>query len=213
MNLCLDSSLLTEQCQKFGAPFKSYEKSATDLLSVIKMHTKANGTQNYTHNLSHSMNLDQTQVERGLQNAVIVLHNSDKTKKESQENIRHSYLEVKDFIFGKEQQYKKKDPNEAFDDFRLKMLDLSLFSSIKHQYMNNATNTNSIYAKSLKNWESKQRRIPTNAELNDTSNFYANSLVSYKSILNKSNKSVNEKKLRYLEFIKKYISRKPTEND
>lgn len=213
MNLCQDSSQLNEQCQKFGAPFKSYEKSATDLLSVLKMHTKGNSTQNYTHNLSNAMNLDHGAVERGQQNAIIILHNSDKTKRESQENIKHSYQEVRNFIFGKDQQYRKANQDEAFDDFRLKMQDLSLFSSIKHQYTNNATNTSSIYAKSLKNWESKQRKIPTTAELNENNNFYANSLVSYKSILNKSNKSVTEKKIRYLDFIKKYISRKPNETD
>ena len=179
-NLAQDSSMLNEQCQKFGAPFKSFGKNQHDLLMALKNRNQASGPSQPHHNLAGALNFDTNLMERELQNATRLLQNSDQTKKESEEDLQHSHFDLKPFIFGHQTPLASQE--ELWEIFRLRVLEGSLQSDIKHQFNRTTFGTDSIYKQHFADWESKQRKIPSNSELNQSNQYYQNSLVKLKPI-------------------------------
>ena len=192
--------------QNFRIPYKSFEKSPSDLLSSLN-NRNSQPKSKKLNNLGNVLNIDLGLLECTLLMSKNRLQQSDKTKKESEEDLQHSYSVLKNFFYSPST--KSIENGSFWQDFREKSQEVSIQEIVKNQHYKNTVQRESIYKKMQTDWESKQRRIVSAAELNQYQSYNSNSQLSYKSILFKSNKSIDEKKLKYILVVQKYISRRP----
>lgn len=124
-------------------------------------------------------------MEREINNACVMIFNSEKARKEPEEEIRHSFNDVKSYIFGKNRTNRDYSEEEEKELFQQKASEFSFQNSISNTFnrITYGEGTNSIYNKCLDKWEQKYRKIVVSAGQDLGSNYNdPNCLLCYKPI-------------------------------